>query len=119
MPAKHKKQPLHTHAHLLVVPHKKNDYRPHLIRARGLALLFIGVFGLLLVSAIQQKSSVLGTTMTMSQQQLLSATNTQRTKAHVRPLKMNQKLTSAAALKAADMFKHQYWAHVSPTGVTP
>ena len=119
MPTKRNKTSLHSKAHLLVVPHKKNQYRPHLLRTRGLAILFIGVFGLLFVSVMQQKSSVLGSTMTVSQEQLLKDTNSQRLKAGSSALKLNQHLISAAAMKASDMFNNQYWAHVSPSGVTP
>ncbi|MBP9667575.1 hypothetical protein KBD87_02110 [Candidatus Saccharibacteria bacterium] len=110
---------LHTHPHLLVVPHRHNSYQPHLLRAKGMAVLFFIVAGLLGIGALQQNVGVLGTTSTISQQQLLTATNNERSLAGTRALTLNTKLTRAAAMKAADMFKQQYWAHVSPSGDTP
>lgn len=119
MRKKQKKAPYHKRAHLLVVPHKKNHYIPHLLRGRGLSIFFILVLGLLVLGLAQDKTRVLGTTMTMSQQQLLDQTNSRRIRADVPKLKLDKKLTAAAAMKASHMFKHDYWAHVSPSGVTP
>lgn len=44
-------------------------------------------------------------------------TNTQRTKYGLSPLKENSKLDASAQLKVEDMFKNQYFAHTSPSGV--
>ncbi len=50
---------------------------------------------------------------------LLLLTNQQRTNAGLNPLSLNQQLNEAATAKANDMLTHNYWAHVSPSGVTP
>jgi hypothetical protein len=50
---------------------------------------------------------------------LLSLTNQQRVAANLSPLVLNSKLSQAAEVKANDMITNNYWAHVSPTGVTP
>ncbi len=44
-------------------------------------------------------------------------TNNQRAKYGLPPLKENSKLDNSAALKTEDMFKNQYFGHVSLTGV--
>ncbi|MEX2145120.1 MAG: CAP domain-containing protein [Candidatus Spechtbacterales bacterium] len=43
-------------------------------------------------------------------------TNTQRTQFGLPALRENSKLNEAAALKVADMFENQYFAHISPSG---
>lgn len=50
---------------------------------------------------------------------VISQTNLQRTNNGLSPLVENSKLDEAAAAKAVDMFKNQYFEHVSPTGVDP
>jgi len=68
---------------------------------------------------LSSAGSVLGAATTITSEKLLTATNTQREKAGLKPLASNEKLAQAAALKAGDMFKNQYWSHESPSGATP
>jgi len=44
-------------------------------------------------------------------------TNSQRAKYGLPPLKENLKLNASARLKVEDMFKNQYFGHISPSGV--
>ncbi len=46
-------------------------------------------------------------------------TNSERTANNIASLKLNPILSEAAQLKADDMVKNGYFAHTSPTGVTP
>ncbi len=110
-----------THASLrrIVVPHRDNDYRPHLIRTSGIVLLVTVVTALQLSYNFVQTGSVLGQTTNITADQLLASTNEQRRTNGEKPLVVNTKLTQAAANKAQDMFDKQYWAHTSPTGVAP
>jgi hypothetical protein len=62
---------------------------------------------------------VLGYASNISAQQVLDATNGERAKLGLAPLKLNAALSKAAAAKAADMFAHNYWAHINPNGTTP
>lgn len=55
----------------------------------------------------------------MSIRDLLYYTNQQREQAGLSDLRLNLELSKAAQKKATDMFAHNYWAHVSPTGVEP
>ncbi len=51
--------------------------------------------------------------------QLLATTNSIREANRVTDLQINGALTAAAEAKAADMIANNYWAHVSPSGITP
>lgn len=62
---------------------------------------------------------VLGRVSSISASDVIADTNTQREKFSLPDLRMNDKLSSAAFAKAKDMFANNYWAHTSPTGVTP
>ncbi len=109
------------HAKHIFVPHKGNNYRPHLIRWRGLAL--VAVLSLIIQISYGLMTTgqwaVLGSTSNITTSQLVADTNREREKAGLGDLVENQQLSQAAFLKANDMFKHNYWAHTSPSGITP
>lgn len=120
-----KAQPLHVrvrhNAKKVLVPHKENQYRPHLIRAHG-------IIAVLVVALIAQVSysffstghvSVLGRSSEINTTELLTDTNKQRADEGLSSLEINDKLSQAAFLKAQNMFAEQYWAHVSPSGIQP
>jgi len=50
---------------------------------------------------------------------VIELTNNERLNAGLTIVKQNQELSQAAQAKAADMFAHNYWAHLSPTGTEP
>jgi hypothetical protein len=56
---------------------------------------------------------------TITTNRIIQLTNNQREKAGLPDLTVNAKLTAAAQLKGEDMLAHQYFEHISPTGVTP
>lgn len=101
------------------VPHKGNDYRPHLIRPIGLAIVIALALMLQFVVITPRVGSVKGAQTDFSRQALLDESNKVREANDVPILNLNDELNQAAALKAHDMFTHQYWAHVSPDGTTP
>ena len=120
-----KKVPLHarvrSHAKHVLVPHKANEYRPHLIRVHGIiavlviALLAQVVYGFTTTGRL----SVLAKESNIQTTELLALTNTEREKAGIGDLQINALLSDAAFLKAQNMFAEQYWAHVSPSGTEP
>lgn len=122
---KTKKLPIHKivsrHAKHLLVPHKANTFQPHLIRWKGLALVVALIvtiqvgYGLITTGKVE----VLGRTSNITASGLLDGTNKERQAAGIGTLKLNDKLSQAAFMKAKDMFINDYWAHDSPTGVTP
>jgi len=104
---------------LAVVPHAKNDYRPHLVRRYGLFALFFVVIGLQLGYNGATTGNVLGRESDITISSLLYQTNLVRAQADKPPLKLNSKLDQAAYLKVQDMFDKQYWAHDAPDGTQP
>lgn len=104
---------------MTVLPHKGNQYKPHLIRRQGLAVVFVAVLLAQLVGNLGYFRNTLGAENTIHVSELLAATNVQREQADLQPLKLDTRLSDAAYMKAQDMFAQQYWAHDSPTGVKP
>lgn len=64
-------------------------------------------------------NNILGVSIDLSVQELLNDTNVERQKYGLKPLILNPSLISAAKDKGQDMFQNNYWAHFSPTGVSP
>lgn len=62
---------------------------------------------------------VLGYASNISVKDLLSYTNKKRGESGLSDLRLNSKLTAAAQVKAADMFKDGYWSHIAPNGAEP
>ena len=112
---------MRSHARRVLVPHKANGYRPHLIRLHGLvavltiALLAQVVYGFVTTGHFD----VLGRVVNMSVDELVIDTNAERAEKGLPALEINETLNQAAALKANDMITANYWAHTSPTGVEP
>jgi uncharacterized protein YkwD len=107
------------HLKLAVVPHKANQYRPHAVRRYGIAVIVLFVFLSQGIYNSATSGRVLGVETDVTSSGLLEATNQARKDDGEQPLILNQELTKAAQLKVEDMFTNQYWAHTSPSGVTP
>lgn len=118
-----KKSQLDVRHHLrhALVPHKGNRYRPHLVRFHGVtAVLLLVVLMQIVYGFISYgRFEVLGRVSDISSAELLTDTNRERQAASLDALTVNPKLNDAAFAKAQDMIKNDYWAHVSPGGVTP
>ena len=112
---------LRTHLKHTLVPHKGNHYRPHLVRLHGItAVLVLAVVMQFAYGFITSgRLEVLGRVSHISASELLTDTNAERQDAALPELKVNEELSKAAFLKAQDMFANNYWAHTSPSGVTP
>lgn len=104
---------------LAVIPHKANQYRPHLIRRYGLAAVLVLVLAGQIGINVITRGSVLGERSELTATGLLAYTNTERSDRGEAPLTMNTELSRAAELKVQNMFKDQYWAHNAPDGTTP
>lgn len=109
------------HAKKVLVPHKVNEYRPHLIRPQGIiAVLVIALLAQVLYGFVTTgQVTVLGRESNIKTADLLADTNEQRQSEGLGALQMSEDLSKAAYLKAQDMYEAQYWAHVSPSGVQP
>jgi len=104
---------------MAIVPHKKNGYRPHLVRGYGLVAIAFIVIGLQLGYNGAKTGNVLGRESNITVESLLANTNQERVKAGEPQLNLDNKLVKAAYLKAQDMFDRQYWAHNAPDGTEP
>jgi uncharacterized protein YkwD len=110
-------------AHLFT-PRISNNQRPRILHPAGLSVL-VGLFLLSQVFLEFVKVSggidglVLGYASSISPSQVVEQTNAQRGAQGLTPLTVNAALNQAAIGKANDMFAKQYWAHVSPDGLTP
>lgn len=102
------------------IPHKGNNYKPHLLRERG-ALILASLVAVLFITSLLPR---LATTRfplfgTIFSTVLIDLANEDRAIAHAAPLKSSPILEAAARMKAEDMAKGAYFAHTSPAGVTP
>lgn len=104
---------------MVFVPHKGNQYRPHLIRRYGILKMLLLIIGVQAGYNLAVTGSVLGAQVSVTTEALLETTNAQRVAQHLPALNLNSQLSDAANQKANDMFIQQYWDHVSPEGTTP
>src|SRR3989339_1612422 len=103
------------------LPHPEEKKRATLLSNRAIIvycaamLLIAGIFRFL----PKVVPGVLGYASDISVKDLLTYTNAKRKESGLSELRLNSALTSAAYQKAEDMFKDQYWAHISPDGTEP
>lgn len=103
-----------------VVPHYKNGNVPHLLQKKFIIFLFFLV--IILFYFNQNNFKIirgLNLTGAVYPAVLADLTNQDRTLAGVPKLVWNNSLEKAAKLKAEDMIKNGYFAHTSPSGITP
>jgi len=105
----------------LFFPHPHNNHKAKVLWPRSIVVL-IGLFimGRSIVDiTIGLLPGVLGYASQIDPSRVIELTNNERLNAGLTIVKQNQELSQAAQAKAADMFAHNYWAHVSPTGTEP
>jgi uncharacterized protein YkwD len=103
------------------VPHPGNDHKPHILRPRTLAFVII-------VMIVAESAFILGSTYVVPRTKLfglivasalVDETNQQRVANGDAALQVSPLLQQAAQDKANDMATNDYFAHTSPSGVTP
>ncbi len=104
-----------------LIPHKENDYKPHLLRPKAIALVCLVVVvaeAAYLFSAtyVVPRSKLFGIIVSNA---LIDETNESRTSNGLPALHENALLDAAAQDKANDMVTNNYFAHTSPSGTTP
>lgn len=104
-----------------LVPHEGNDHYPHAIRPNFLLFYLAAILTVQLVYnfVTTGEIKVLAFATNIQQSAIITLTNQERHANGVSILTENALLDQAARKKAADMFAGDYWAHVSPSGVTP
>ncbi|MEK7538059.1 MAG: CAP domain-containing protein [Patescibacteria group bacterium] len=111
---------LRHHLRNAFIPHAGNDYRPHALRRPWLhtyagVIVAVKVVAVILIGLYAGQARVSDVTP----QAIITLTNQARQQRQITALKSNPLLSKAAASKAADMARRQYFAHVSPSGLTP
>lgn len=103
------------------VPHHGNRHQPRILRISSLSVisLLLVLTQLVYNFSVTGQWRVLAYATNISQPAVVDLTNQERTKAGQAPLKESRLLDEAARLKAEDMFKNNYWNHVSPEGTQP
>lgn len=103
------------------LPHADNNHRPKALHLDSLAayvLIFV-LLELFIPFGAARFPDVLGYATDIRVEELLRATNTKRASLGLGGLALNPQLSFAAAQKANDMFKLNYWAHNNPEGKRP
>jgi len=102
------------------IPGTENDHKPNILRNKTLIVFAIAalciklaVFGLFLYFPNSAYFSVITTN------RLVELTNQSREQNNLPALKIDEKLSEAAFLKAQDILEQNYFAHTSPQGITP
>ncbi len=102
------------------IPHKENDFKPHLFREAGV----LGLLSLVIVAFVAVLSNrviLVRTNLTalVLPKVLVDYANEDRATSNYRQLAINSTLERAAQLKANDMAEKSYFAHTSPEGRNP
>ncbi len=103
------------------IPHEDKGYRPGSLESRsvffmGAIILVIEILFLFQALVIVPRVKLAGLILSNV---LVDETNSNRTADIIPPLKENPLLNVAAQQKADDMAKNGYFAHTSPSGITP
>jgi uncharacterized protein YkwD len=110
-------QSVHDH----VIPHERNNYHPHMLSHRFLALLSILVLTIKIVGvslvAFSPANSIDASAIVS--ETIVSLANNARAENGLGELKTSSLLAKAAQNKANDMLARQYFSHNTPDGATP
>lgn len=104
-----------------VIPHERNNYHPHILSHRFLALLSILVVTIKIASISFVALSPATTTLAsnISNETIVSLANSARVAGGLSELTTSSLLSKAAQNKANDMLAKQYFSHNTPDGATP
>lgn len=103
------------------IPHEENGYHPHILhtkRAVAYSAFFVLLKGVLVVFAmsIPTVAFVMPDVLAIEQEKIIQLTNELRAQVNAGNLNEEVKLNTSGQLKADDMARGQYFAHVSPDG---
>jgi hypothetical protein len=113
-------KPIRHHLRNAFLPHAGNNFHPHALRAPwihafGGFIIAVKVVAIILVSVYSGQAHQASITPSS----IVQLTNEARASHGLGTVRSNSALTKAAQAKANDMIAHQYFAHISPTKVTP
>ena len=109
------------HFYDLFIPHRKNKFHPKALRPIGLTVFLVLYLSIPLLYNMTTAGQfrVLGYATNITTGALYELTNQERAAHGVKQLRLNSQLSSAAQAKANHMIQNNYWAHTSPSGVSP
>ncbi len=104
-----------------VIPHERNNYHPHMLGHRFLALLSILILTIKIVgvSLVAFSPAALTEASAINSDIIISLANDARAENNLGELKTSGLLAKAAQAKANDMLARQYFSHNTPDGATP
>ncbi|QQS22807.1 hypothetical protein IPM19_04245 [bacterium] len=104
-----------------VIPHERNNYHPHALSHRVLALLSILVVTIKVasISFVALGPTVTADAAAITNETIVSLANSARVDAGMGELTTSGLLAKAAQNKADDMLARQYFSHNTPDGATP
>jgi hypothetical protein len=107
--------------HHFFLPRESNNHRPKFLHHQSLftIIVLLSFLAVMLPSLQKDYPAVLGISNNITVQDLLTLTNQKRQEAGLSGVTINDELSKAAEKKGEDMFANNYWAHISPSGVTP
>lgn len=108
-------------AHDHFIPHPRNNYHPHILSHRMLALLSILLLTVKIaaISVVAVGPVITADASAITSSTVISLANAARAEGGLEKLTSNSLLTSAAQAKANDMLAKQYFSHNTPSGETP
>ncbi|HSE56838.1 MAG TPA: CAP domain-containing protein [Candidatus Paceibacterota bacterium] len=106
-------------AHSIIAPTKANGFIPYLLKDWSVWMVLIVAGGLFGFSQLSDMTDTFGLTALVNPPTVVTLTNDARVQNQLPMLTTNPVLEAAAKLKAQDMASNSYFAHTSPTGVTP
>jgi hypothetical protein len=103
------------------IPHEENNHKPHILRFRAVAFVLVVAVAFEAIfwfgaPYLASRSRLFGVVLVNS---LIDGTNQNRITAGEQPLVVNPLLMAAAQDKADDMIANNYFAHTSPSGLSP
>ena len=102
-------------------PGQSNNHRARILHASS--IFIVSLLLLFLQFSIKGISlsglRILGYASNIPPLKVAEISNQKRVEAGLSPLEFSQELSLAARLKGEDMLAKDYWAHVSPDGITP
>ena len=113
-------KPIRHHLRNAFVPHAGNDFHPHVLRwpwvhAFGAVLVVVKIAAIVIISFYSGRAHQASITPSV----IIHFTNQARSTQGLGALTTNTALAKAAQAKANDMIAHDYFAHTSPSKVTP
>ncbi len=116
-----KRKTLAQHAKDHFIPHKGNGYHPHVLKHHVLlgysAIIVLLKVLVIAVAVVYPHIDLFAGAITP--ENIVNLTNQARVAVGLPALHVNAKLASSAQAKAEDMLQNQYFAHTSPSGVSP